>query len=125
MHDYIHSRDGTHTCYENDGDKIFIKALVGEGLQYEIVNYMLHSTAKKTQRLQFFIDDCAASSRVIFPDAEEISTRSNFHFIFEFVDIFARPYETWAGLLLRFRNLNLTSKSTLVLKRILTKILTI
>ncbi|STU88426.1 3-demethylubiquinone-9 3-methyltransferase [Klebsiella pneumoniae] len=70
-------------------------------------------------------DDCAASSRVIISSDEEISTRSNFHFFFCFIDFFSRPYATWTCGLLPFRNLNLTSKSTLVLKRFLTKILTI
>lgn len=48
-----------------------------------------------------------------------------FIFIFEFIDIFARPYATWTSRLCPFHNLKLTSKSTLVLKRILTRILII
>ncbi|AYZ19533.1 hypothetical protein EGY08_24015 [Klebsiella sp. FDAARGOS_511] len=62
---------------------------------------------------------------MIFSSDEEISTRSNFHFFFCFIDIFSRPYVAWISQSLPFRNLNLTSKSTLVLKRILTRILTI
>ncbi|AYZ51337.1 hypothetical protein B7L13_20470 [Klebsiella oxytoca] len=62
---------------------------------------------------------------MIISSDEEISTRSNFHFFFRFIDIFSRPYGAWISRLSPFRNLNLTSKSTLVLKRILTRILTI
>nr|DAV36928.1 MAG TPA: hypothetical protein [Caudoviricetes sp.] len=42
-------------------------------------------------------DDCGASSRLISSTDEEISTRSNFHFFFNLVEIFSRPYAARVG----------------------------
>ncbi|RTN25742.1 hypothetical protein EKN94_06825 [Enterobacter quasimori] len=50
------------------------------------------------------------------PPVEEISTRSNFEFFFLIIDISSRPYGTRTYAFLPIHNLNLTSKSTLVLK---------
>ncbi|POP48014.1 hypothetical protein CHU32_01635 [Superficieibacter electus] len=61
----------------------------------------------------------------MFLFVEEISARSKYLFFFQIIDMPSSPYVTWILPFLRFRNLNLTSKSTLVLKRILTRILTI
>nr|DAI64357.1 MAG TPA: hypothetical protein [Caudoviricetes sp.] len=55
---------------------------------------------------------------------EEISTRLNFEFFFLIIDMSSRPYGIWGYAFLPFHSLNLTSKSTLVHKRIISKIST-
>ncbi|MCI0291415.1 hypothetical protein E7W45_11080 [Cronobacter sakazakii] len=55
---------------------------------------------------------------------EEISARLNFEFFFLIIDMPLRPYGIWGYAFLPFRSLNLTSKSPLVHKRIISTIST-
>ncbi|NCH20977.1 hypothetical protein EHJ09_01505 [Cronobacter turicensis] len=62
--------------------------------------------------------------RKFFPD-QEISVRSKIHFFSCRLDKASSPYDMRTYLISRFCNRKLTPKSSLVLKRIRTRILTI